>query len=160
MKKLLIVLLLFFVPMFGFSQSAQPIFLTSLFKRIQQGNDSIYIVNFWATWCAPCVKELPDFDALQQNFKDQKLKIILINVDFKSALQTSLSTFLQQNKFKSEVFWLDETNQEQYINRVDSTWSGALPATLLISKKNRRFYEQPFTYTILQNAYLTFKNTQ
>jgi thiol-disulfide isomerase/thioredoxin len=131
--------------------------LDQLDKRIEQGKDTVYIVNFWATWCAPCVKELPNFEKLNATYKNQPLKVILMSADFKSKLEKAVIPFVKRNKLKSEVFLLNEQSEEQYINRVSKDWSGSLPATLIINRKKgiRKFYEQEFTFKELEKVYFS-----
>jgi thiol-disulfide isomerase/thioredoxin len=131
--------------------------LNSLYNRVDHGQDTVYIINFWATWCGPCAKELPDFEKLSVDYKSEKLKVLLISLDGKSKIQTSVLPFIKRNGIKNEVFILDESDPQVYINRVDSNWSGGLPATLIIKNGKRKFFENDFTYEELLNEYKKFK---
>lgn len=130
--------------------------LDQLEHRVASGKDTVYVVNFWATWCAPCVKELPNFDQLASKYQDQPLKVILMSVDFKSKLKHVVIPFVKRNHIQSEVYLLNEPSQQEYMSRVDKKWSGSLPATLIINKKKntRNFYEHEFTWDELEKAYL------
>ncbi|MDN3585273.1 TlpA disulfide reductase family protein [Pedobacter aquatilis] len=142
----------------AYSAEAQVKLLTldDLDKRILSGKDTTYVVNFWATWCAPCVAELPNFEKLNvSNFK-KPVKVILVSLDFKSKLQKQVIPFVKKNNLKSEVFLLNELDQQQYIERIDKKWSGAIPATLFVNKKVRRFYEQEFSEAELRKVLLGF----
>mgnify|MGYP003946621923 CR=1 FL=1 len=136
-------------------QTVKLLTLDELDKRIQTGKDTVYIVNFWATWCAPCLKELPHFEKLGLTLKGQKAKVLLVSLDFKSKLNTAVIPLAKRLKLKNELFLLDEQNQQAYIQRIDENWSGALPATLIINKtKNKReFHEREFTYEELIKLY-------
>ncbi|MEO5911915.1 MAG: TlpA disulfide reductase family protein [Pelobium sp.] len=133
--------------------------LDQLEKRIEQGKDTVYIVNFWATWCGPCVKELPNFEKLNAEYKNQPIKVILMSADFKSKLEKVVIPFVRKMGLKSEVYLLNEQSEQDYINRISEKWSGSLPATLVINtkKKTRNFYEQEFSYQELEKVYLTNK---
>lgn len=133
--------------------------LNELNSRVANGKDTVFVVNLWATWCAPCVKELPHFDKLQANYVHQPLKVILLSVDFKSKLEKVVVPFVQKRGLKSEVFVLNENSDQEYINRFHKNWTGALPATLVINAKNarRNFYAQEFTYEALEKVYLINK---
>lgn len=126
-------------------------------ERIKQGKDTTYIVNFWATWCAPCIKEIPHFEKLQQEKKADKLKVLLVSLDIKDRLEKSVIPFVKQRELKNEVFLLDETDQQKFIDRIDQSWSGAIPATLFVKGKKRKFIENEFTYPTLINEYQRFK---
>ncbi|HEV3222101.1 MAG TPA: TlpA disulfide reductase family protein [Puia sp.] len=131
--------------------------LNQLYDRVDHGRDTIYVINFWATWCVPCVKELQNFERLSNVYKNKNLKVLLISLDFKSKLNESVLPFVKRNKMKNEVFMLNEPDPQIYINRIDSSWSGALPATLMVKNKKRKFFEKGFTYSELLNEYKNFK---
>ena len=132
--------------------------MSQLNDRFNKGLDTTYIINFWATWCAPCIKELPYFEKLSQHFKKEKLKVLLVTVDFKSELSTSVIPFLRKNKFKSQVFMMDEYSEQEYIDKVDKNWSGALPATLFVKNSTRKFFEKEFTYQELLTEFQNMRS--
>jgi len=113
--------------------------LDDLDQRIAKGKDTTYVINFWATWCAPCVAELPNFEKLHLSNLKKPVKVLLVSLDFKSKLQKEVIPFVQHNKINAEVFLLNEADQQQYIERIDKKWSGAIPATLFVNKKPDAF---------------------
>jgi thiol-disulfide isomerase/thioredoxin len=127
MKYIFAVSILFLLCSIGYSQQVPVIKITDLEKRINASSDTLYIVNFWATWCAPCVKELPDFDSINTVYANQKIKVLLVSLDFKEDSNTKLIPFIATKKIKSEVVLLDELNANYFIPRVSSAWSGAIP---------------------------------
>lgn len=147
MKRYIVTILLILV---GYGANAQVKLLTlnELEQRVAKGKDTTYVVNFWATWCGPCVEELPYFERLTSENAKKPFKVILMSLDFKSKLKTDVEPFVAKHKLKSEVFVVNEMDQQKFIDRVDKNWSGALPATLILNtdKKVRSFYEKAFTY--------------
>ncbi|KQN38896.1 redoxin [Pedobacter sp. Leaf41] len=143
----------------AYSANAQVKLLTldNLDKRIAQGKDTTYVINFWATWCSPCVAELPNFEKLRLANLKKPVKVLLVSLDFKSKLQKGVVPFVENNNIKGEVFLLDEPDQQQYIERIDKNWSGAIPATLFVKKSVRRFYEKVFTEQELKKTLLNLK---
>jgi thiol-disulfide isomerase/thioredoxin len=150
MKSLFTFLLLFF-SVTGFSQTISVIKITDLEKRINNNSDTTYIVNFWATWCAPCVKELPDFDSITKVYVNEKIKVFLISMDFKEDLDSKVLPFYKKKQIRSEVYLLDEVNGNYFIPKVSDKWTGAIPATLVLNnkKKYREFYEKKLTFSFL-----------
>lgn len=136
-----------------FSQKVELLTVDGLYERIEQGKDTTYIVNFWATWCAPCIKELPYFEKLQKEKKAEKLKVLLVSLDFKNRLQKSVKPFVKRLELKNEIFLLNETDQQKFIDQIDKNWSGAIPATLFVKGNKRKFLEKEFTYQTLLNEY-------
>ncbi len=125
--------------------------IDNLLKRIHNTSDTTYVINFWATWCKPCVAELPEFEKLHIDYKSKKIKVILVSMDFKEELTPRVEPFLQKNKYSCEVILLDEINGNDFINKISEQWSGAIPATL-ITKNNKtlfEFYEKKLTYDFL-----------
>ncbi len=157
------VILAFFLVFFGALTRAQsPVKLISLHeieKRVAKGNDTLYVINFWATWCAPCVEELPAFEKVTSSSWERPLKVILVSLDFKSRMQSDVIPFVKKNQLQSEVFVINEPDQQEFIERTHPNWSGALPATLFISNKTntRVFEEKQLTFSELSNIILNFK---
>lgn len=113
----------------------------------RENADTIYVLNFWATWCKPCVEELPFFEQLQSSYKGIPIKVILVSLDMKSKFETSLIPFVQNKKIKSLVVLLADSKTNRWIDKISPEWSGALPATLFIFNKQKLFYEKSYLST-------------
>lgn len=156
MKKIiskLIFIAIFFFSISGFSQNVKLLNINQLQERIKNGKDSTYVVNFWATWCAPCIKELPHFEKLSAEHKSDKVAVLLVSLDFKSKLESNVIPFVKRKNLKNEVFLLNESNPQEFIDRIDPSWSGSIPATLFIKEDKRKFVESEFTYEQLLTEY-------
>lgn len=116
---------------------------------LEKNNDKIYVINFWATWCSPCVEELPAFQKLYKNYKDDNVELVLVSLDFPNQLDETLIPFLEKEKLEGELLLLDDPDQNSWIPKVDKKWSGAIPATLIYKNNKRVFFEQSFTYESL-----------
>src|SRR5476651_2719937 len=156
MKRISLLLLFSVYCCFAYAQ-VKPLDMAHLQKRVNNA-DTVYIVNFWATWCGPCVAELPNFDKLQQTYKGQPVKVLLVSMDFKSKLNT-VKAFAKSNKIMSEVCLADKPSEQVFIDQIDKSWSGALPGTMIVNAKKgiRKFYEKEFTYDELNKLYQTNK---
>ncbi|RXW45699.1 redoxin, partial [Enterococcus faecium] len=82
-------------------QSIQTTNFINLEERAKNAPDTVFVINFWATWCAPCLKELPYFEQLAEKYKDKPLKVILLSLDFKSKIQSDLVPFVKKQGIKS-----------------------------------------------------------
>lgn len=114
-------------------------------------NDTIYVINFWATWCRPCIKELPAFEKLTADYSDKKVKVLLVSLDFPDKIDSQVVPFLEKNDIQSQVLLLDDSDANSWIPKVSEKWSGAIPATLIYNKNTRLFYERSFTFEELQS---------
>ena len=117
--------------------------LADLKSAIQNANEPT-IINFWATFCKPCIAELPHFQALANKYKAQGLKLVLVSLDLKEAYPKKIHSFTQKLKLSSPVVFLDESNADEFCPVVDSSWSGAIPASLFIHSKTgyKKFFEE------------------
>lgn len=106
--------------------------------------DTLVMLNFWASWCKPCVKELPLFEELNKKYAEKKFKLVLVSLDFKREFESRVKPLVAENKISSEVFLLDEPDYNSWINKVDTTWSGAIPATMVIGGGKKIFFEREF----------------
>jgi thiol-disulfide isomerase/thioredoxin len=147
--KLIFTSLLLFSFTIVFAQKKIPVFkIEQLQKRINNTSDTLYIVNFWATWCGPCVKELPDFERIHTEYKMQKIKVLLVTLDFKEDLKKKVVPFFKKTGYKSEAILLDETDGT-FIDKICKDWSGAIPGTLFIRNKQSEFVNKKIDYAFL-----------
>ena len=115
-----------------------------LYSKIDLSVEKTYVINFWATWCAPCVKELPYFEEVNKEFKDKNTEVILVSLDFPSQIETKLKPYLKRNKIKSRVILLDDSKMNTWVPKVSEQWDGGIPATLIVNASNYNFYPKPF----------------
>ncbi len=106
--------------------------------------DSTYVINFWATWCAPCVKELPYFEELNEKYSGSAFKQILVSLDSPKKIESKVIPFIKKKSIKSEVVLLADGKFNSWIDLVDPRWSGAIPITLILKGDQKLFYEQEF----------------
>lgn len=123
---------------------------------LEAANDTTYVINFWATWCKPCVEELPAFEKLYQNYQGKNVRLVLVSLDFEKQIETKLIPFIQNQELKGEVIVLKQKGMNNWIDKIDPSWSGALPATIIYNKKKRAFFEQSFDYGELETQLQQF----
>ncbi len=107
-------------------------------------NDTTYVINFWATWCKPCVEELPYFEQLHTQFKDQKVKVVLVSLDFKKDFEKKLVPFIASRKLQPVVVALQDSRYNDWIDQVSTAWGGAIPVTLVYQGEKKAFKDDQF----------------
>lgn len=121
-------------------------------KHLNAQGDTLVLYNFWATWCKPCIKEMPYFEQLAEAYADQPLKVVYVSLDFADQAQTLVEPFVKRKGIQSEVILLDAPNYNDWINKISPQWTGSIPASLLSmpSKGIHAFKEQAFEYEELE----------
>lgn len=135
-------------------QKVELISFDSLEKLIFERNDNIYVVNFWATWCGPCLAELPDFQKFYDENQDEKVRLLLVSFDFPNEIN-KVNKFIEKKKLKPVVYLISDTDQNAFINKVSKNWEGTIPATWFVNSKNNKslFFEKPLNLKEI-NSYL------
>ncbi|MCW3105828.1 MAG: hypothetical protein JWQ09_334 [Segetibacter sp.] len=96
------------------------------------------IVNFWATWCGPCIREIPWFDSIIA-MKNSPVKLVLVSLDYKSEYPRQLTAFVKKHGYKGEVVYLDDANIESYIQTIEPKWKGAIPASIFVNNSTKYY---------------------
>lgn len=126
-----------FVTLFSFplhGQTYREVNFTQVDSLLNGEHDNLYVVNFWATWCKPCVAELPYFRESAEKFKNEEIVFVFISLDFAGQLESKLMPFLQKDPLPGLSWWLNEKKLHRFIDRVDERWSGAIPITLFLKE--------------------------
>ena len=144
MKKWIYISLLLIVPGFVIAQPIPKWKITDVEQYIRDSKDDVLVINFWATFCKPCVAEIPFFISTVEKYKSSKVSLLLVSLDLPSFYPKKIASFAKKNGFKTAIAWLDETNADYFCPKVDNAWSGSIPATLVINKKTgfRKFAEE------------------
>jgi thiol-disulfide isomerase/thioredoxin len=108
-------------------------------QLFEQNNDTTYVINFWATWCKPCVKEMPYFEQLHEEMKNEKIRVILVSLDFDTDLETKMKPFVEKRQLQPDVIAFINGDYNSWIGEIEDAWDGAIPATIIYNSKERKF---------------------
>jgi thiol-disulfide isomerase/thioredoxin len=146
MKYVVITACILLIASFGFSQTIKKVKITEVEEYIKNSDHPI-VLNCWATWCAPCIEEIPYFIETVKKYKDQKVELLLVSLDFANSYPNKILDLIKKKQFEATFFWLNETNADYFCPKIDPKWDGTLPSTLFVNTKTgyRKFFGRPMT---------------
>jgi thiol-disulfide isomerase/thioredoxin len=146
LKKLLITAITFFISAIVFAQSTKKISSDGLQQYIHSSNHPI-VVNFWATTCGPCIRELVYFQNTIEKYKDSNVELLLISLDIPKFYPQNIDAFVKEKKIKASVFWLSEKDIYAFCKTINNRWTADIPATLFVNNKSNiyTFFERQLT---------------
>lgn len=120
----------------AFAAAAQPkvVKLPDLEKILNTPSDQIQVINFWATWCGPCIKEMPLIEKLGHERTDIRITLVSMDLELDSN-PDKVFRFVERKAIKSDVMILDAPDPNSWIDKIEKQWSGSLPATIVINTK-------------------------
>lgn len=146
MKILYLISYFILLTSFAFSQTIRKVKITEVEEYIKN-SDHPLVINCWATWCAPCIEEIPYFMETVKKYSDQKVELLLVSLDFPTSYPAKIQELIKKKKFEATFFWLNETNADYFCPKLDPKWDGTLPSTLLVNNQTgyRQFFGRPMT---------------
>lgn len=152
-KKLFGLLLLASLQLKAFTQPIPRMKIGEVVNYFNKQDDTVYVVNFWATFCKPCVGEIPYFIRICNKYKDQKVKLLLVSLDLPDYYPAKIRAFVKKNKYHTNIAWLNETDADIFCPMIDKKWSGSIPATLILNYRNgfRKFVEDDIKATVFED---------
>ena len=137
-------LLLTFIIMSCVSKSKPDFTVIDDFKKIEPlfnyHNDTVYVINFWATTCPPCLKELPMFDQAKQKHINDPFKTYLISIDEKKRVNKYVKPFIKKLNIKSPVYSLIDEDMSTWTAKINPEWYGALPYTVIYKGDKKKYF--------------------
>ncbi len=154
MKKNIYILILFCcLSATSLAQNIEKWKITNINNLIEKSEDEVFVINFWATFCVPCIEEIPHLIKYSKLYKKDKVTLYLVSLDF-SENYTKIKKFVTGKKYDANIRWLNETDADYFCPIIDKSWSGAIPATLIVNKKSgyRKFYEKKLSAPEIEHA--------
>jgi thiol-disulfide isomerase/thioredoxin len=130
----------------SYSQQVKSVKITDVADYIKK-SDHPLVVAFWATWCGPCVEEIPWLQDAIKKYADHKVELVLVSLDFPRDYPTKVNDFVKSRKFDATLFWLNETKADYFCPKIDTSWDGSIPSSLYVNHKTgyRRFFNRQLT---------------
>jgi thiol-disulfide isomerase/thioredoxin len=146
MKKFCFIILTGLLGLTARSQKLAAWKITEVVNYYSQKNDSVYVVNFWATFCRPCIAEIPFLQSITKKYADKKVKLLLVSLDMPDFYPGKIESFANQTGITADMVWLNETDADYFCNMIDKKWGGSIPATIIVNAATgyKKFFEQEF----------------
>ena len=143
------ILLSAFITMIGLGASAQKVKKAKIgeIEEIIQKSDHPVMLSFWATWCLPCIHEIPYLQETARKYQHKNVELVLVSLDFRESYPSAIESFIRKHQYQASFYWLDETNADHFCPKIDGKWDGSIPATLFLNNKTnyRKFYDRQLT---------------
>jgi thiol-disulfide isomerase/thioredoxin len=127
---------LFLLPCVSFCGLA-PVDETGFQKLVDSHKGKVVLYEFWATWCAPCRKEMPQLIRLEANLRSQGFELVTISAD-EPEQDAAAEKILKQLAIPGPLYRKQAKDDDNFINSIDRKWNGALPALFLYDKNGRK----------------------
>lgn len=157
--KILVLAVMISVSSFASAQEIIEMKIGELESYIQSRKGSA-VINFWATWCGPCIEEMPWFNKIVPEYRGDKNELIFVSLDSKRAFPDQIKAMINRKQLNATFIWLNETNADEFCPRIDAKWGGSIPATLFVNHKNsyRKFLEEQISPTELRKELRALNN--
>jgi thiol-disulfide isomerase/thioredoxin len=128
------------------AQDVRSVKITELEKTIKESKTPL-IVNFWATFCVPCLQEIPYFQEIASQYKSNDVSLVFVSLDMKEAYPVKVNNMAKKLNLTYPVVWLNETNADYFCPRIDTTWTGGMPSSLFVNNATgyHKFLEEPLS---------------
>jgi len=152
MKTFLLIALVFFSVIVD-AQEVKAVKVTELSKTIKESKTPL-IVNFWATFCVPCIQEMPYFQEMARQYKSQDVSLLFVSLDLKEAYPSKVNAMAKKLQLTFPVVWLNETNADYFCPKIDTTWSGGMPSSLFVNNATgyHKFFEDQLSKEKLEGV--------
>ncbi len=116
-------------------QAVDPVTIEGIKQLTQNRHGKVLFLNLWATWCKPCVEEFPEIEKLRRSYPDSILEVVAVSVDYPDETASKILPFLQQHRVSFPILVADAPRQDDLINTLNRSWSGAIPATFIYDRR-------------------------
>ncbi len=133
MQKNALTAMLLLVAFFTNAQSIPAWKITDVSVLYSSKSDTIYVINFWATFCKPCIAEIPYLQSISKKYEQQKVKLLLVSLDLPAFYPDRIGSFAKKNNFTADIVWLNESDADYFCPVIDKQWSGSIPSTIFVN---------------------------
>ena len=123
-------------------ESLRPVDAADVLEIVGEHRGRVVLLNFWATWCPPCIVEFPEIVSLENEYRERGLTVVSVSADFPTKLETDLLPFLEEHQPDFPVHLMQTDDVDEFIRVIDPEWSGAIPATFFYASDGNLAHKQ------------------
>jgi peroxiredoxin len=110
-------------------------------KLAKNDTDKLLVVNVWATWCGPCVAELPEFVTMNRMYRKRNFQLVTISMDEPDQKDAALKT-LKEQRVAATNYLSAVTSRDRLADLLDKEWQGPVPYTVVIAPGGKVLYRK------------------
>jgi len=127
---------------------------TLIEKVAQVPASKVKVYNFWASWCTPCLKEIPKFEAFAKAHAAE-VELVFVSLDRKKVWDTAVLEVVEELEMTQTIWLIDQGLDFEWRHKIDEGWVlPAIPVTLMTYKSHRKFFMKPLERIELEEALL------
>ena len=103
-------------------------------ELVAQQRGRVVLLNFWATWCPPCLVEFPEIVEIEKTYRERGLAVVSVSADSADRIESDLIPFLAKHAPEFPIYVMRTDDLDTFMQRIDPEWTGEVPATFFISR--------------------------
>jgi len=138
----------------------KPLTYSSFDSIVKANRKTVLYINLWASWCKPCVEELPDFAKFYNLSKKEAsgYEVLFISLDQPKKIQKTAYPLLLQLGINGRHYFIN-SRLTKFVNHFDDKWDGALPATIIVmGGKIKAIYQKSLNFADLEEILINCQN--
>jgi len=104
-------------------------------ELVREQRGQVVLLNFWATWCPPCLVEFPEIVAIEKTYRDRGLAVISVSADAPKKIDSDLLPFLETHPPDFPIYIMQTDDRNEFMRLIDPEWNGDIPATFFIDRE-------------------------
>lgn len=117
---------------------AEVVSIETLKSRLSQLKGQVAVVNFWATWCEPCVEEMPELIEFDRKYRTKSVRFLSVSADHPDDLEDRILPYMKKAEIHFPVLVVGGESPDDLVKAVDPKWQGSLPATFVYDRDGNR----------------------
>lgn len=118
-------------------KTVEPISAAEFRQLLAHHKGKVVLVNLWATWCAPCLKELPELAKLQEQYRDKGLQVLAVTLDEPDILETRVKRIWRERAASLPAYLQTEASSDKFVSVIDPAWAEIMPTNYVLDRQGK-----------------------